>query len=486
MSDTLPSATRSEIHDRSLTVLSELGMAVEHDGARNELERAGATGDGDVVRLPPDLVESCLDDAPSSFTWHARTPDNDLTVGDDSSTPAVTPGAGARYVLHASGDRERATMEDFERLVRLVHVEDALSCIGYDLCSPERFALAGNPGGFADADPGYELLETLLVGSDKPLVGSARTKANARASIEMARIAAGDHGTDEWRPVVLGRVHPRSPRRWNEPLVNGLFEFANASQPLVVGSGAITGASAPKSLAETVVLANAETLFGVVLTQVVNPGTPVVFSFASTYYDPDTGAVAYGSPSSRLFSACGVEMGDYYDLPTRTSGGVTDAKALGEQSGAESMAKLAAAFDSGADIVFNATGLLDTYETISFEKFAFDCERVRDVQSRSENAAAIVDALASDDFSLDALRETEPGQAFADDRDPKSVPDSVQYRPDLSVRGRYDDWVEAGARSELDRASDRVDALLDEYERPPMDEDIRESLRSYVEEHSDG
>ncbi|MEA5386866.1 trimethylamine methyltransferase family protein [Haloarculaceae archaeon H-GB2-1] len=322
----------------------------------------------------------------------------------------------------------------------------------------------------------------MLTHSDKPLVGSARTAANARASIDMASLAVGDETPS--KPVVLGRVHPRSPRRWNEPIVDGLREFAADGQPLIVSSGAIAGASAPVSLSETVVLANAETLFGLVLAQVTNAGTPVLFGYASTHYDPDAGAVAYGGPTSSLLSSIGVRMGQYYDLPARTEGGVTDAKTLGDQSGSESMRKLAGAFDSGADLVFNAAGLLDTYETISPAKFVLDCERIRDLQWSAGTHDTLVDSLASD-VSLDRIRDAAPGDAFTDERDPSSVADAPSVQSETARRGRYTAWEDAGAETAVDRAAARVDDLLEVYERPPVDESVRHTLRDYVDAHAD-
>ncbi|MFB6184911.1 MAG: trimethylamine methyltransferase family protein [Haloarculaceae archaeon] len=478
----LPTAARTAIHDASLTVLSDVGMGVEHDQARRILDDAGATVDGETVTVSPSVVADCLDAAPSSFTWHARNPERTVTVGEGPAV--ITPGMGGRHVWRPGAERRAATMDDFEMLARLTHETDVLSAIGYDLCSPEPYALAGNPGGFEDAAVGYELLAKLIRHSDKPLVGATRSAENARASIEMAAIALGADQSKPSVPAVLGRVHPRSPRLWNEPLVDGLLAYARAGQPLVVGSGAIAGASAPHSLSETVALANAEALFGIVLTQVVAPGTPVAFSYASTYYDRDAETVAYGGPTGSLLSGIGVAMGNHYGVPTRTRGGGTDAKTVDDQAGAESMHLLGDALRSDADIVLNATGLLDTYGTVSPEKFLLDCERIRALRKTDDARDALVSQLVHGSVSLDAIEASDPGEAFTDGRDPDAVADAVTFAPELAVRDRYDEWVAAGSRSALQRASDRVDAVLAEYERPPLADDVDAAIEAYVDEHS--
>lgn len=489
MQRSIPSAARSSVHNRSLELLSNTGMVVEQQAAREMLADAGATVEDTVVLLPPDLVETAIDRAPSSFTWHGRNPARDVSIDASSdadgadSTRAITPGMGARNVLHPDGSREPATMADFERFIKLAHATETITCVGYDICSPKPYALPGDPGGFDRARVGYELLDSLIRLTDKPLVGSARSAADARASIDMAQIGYGS--PDTTKPVVLARVHPRSPRRFNEPIVGGLLEFAGAGQPLVISSGAITGASAPKSLAETVILANAETLFGIVLAQIANPGTPVLYGYASTYYDPDSGALSFGGPTGGLLSAIAVDMGAHYGLPTRIDGGLTDAKILDEQSGSESALQLAGALESDADLILNGVGLLDSYDTISAEKIVLDCERIRAIRSKQRDFDSTIDRLLDPPLSLDVLRDTPPGRVFVDDRDRGNLEDPGTFRSPVAIRGRYEQWQEQGARTIVELAHDRVESRLDSYTQPPLPDEIDQHLREYVRQHDE-
>jgi trimethylamine--corrinoid protein Co-methyltransferase len=476
----LSESGRRRIHERTLELLAEEGMQVEHAEAREELAAAGATIEDEMVRLEPELVEEAVAEAPSSFTWEARDPTKRVEVG--TGDPVVAPTRGARYVKRAGENRRRAMESDFELLVKLVHQEPTVDVVGYDLCSPQGYSLPGNPGGFEQAAVGYELLEGLFTGTDKPILASARRGEEARASLEMAAIAYRDPDLTEH--YVLAVLHTRSPRLWNEPIVAGMLEFVRAGQPLAISSGAIASASGPHSLAETAVLMNAESLFGVVFAQLVNPGTPVVFGHSSTVYDRNAETVTYGTPRGSVFSTVAVEMGDFYDLPVRGNGADTDAKALDDQSGSDSMFHVRGAVQAGADLLLNAVGVLDTHEVVSPEKIVLDAERIRGARAAQDDLEAVLGRLEEDSVSLDTISAAEPGAYFYDGRDPDSLPDASRFEDEMAVRIGHDEWLADGAESLHERANQRVEALLADYERPAIDPEAESRLATYVEEHS--
>lgn len=480
MAKRLTAEGRATVHESSLELLAEDGMQVEHAEAREVLAEAGATVDGEMVRLDREIVESAIETAPSSFTWEARNPENSVTVGEGD--PVVAPTRGARYVKRYGENRRRAMLSDFELLVKVVQEEPTVDVVGYDLCSPKGYSLPGNPGGFDQADVGYELLKELFTGTDKPVVASARRGPEARASLDMAKIAFRDPELSNH--YVLGILHARSPRVFNEPIVAGMLEFARAGQPLAISSGAIASASGPHSLAETAVLMNAESLFGVAFTQLVNPGTPVVYGHSSTVYDRNAETVTYGSPRGSVFSAVSVPMGRFYDLPVRGNGGDTDAKALDDQSGSDSMYHVRGAVQADADLLLNAVGVLDTHEVVSPEKIVLDAERIRGVTAAEADRRATLDRLDQGDISLSTIRDGGPGGVFYDDRDPEDLPDATRFEDEMGVRIRHDDWLADGAASVGERARERVDAYLERYETPPVDPVVEAELAEYVETHS--
>jgi trimethylamine--corrinoid protein Co-methyltransferase len=124
-------------------------------------------------------------------------------------------------------------------------------------------------------------------------------------------------------------------------------------------------------------LANAENLLGITLIQLVNPGNPVIYGIPSSNIDMPYGSLSIGSPESALFASFAGTMGRHYGVPSRGGGALTDAKTVDYQAGFESLLVTAAAVWSGVDVVLYLAGILESYSTISPEKFVLDCELLR-------------------------------------------------------------------------------------------------------------
>ncbi len=447
------------IHEASISILEELGIEVRHARARQLLAAAGAAvGDDDVVRVPRSIVADAVDSAPSRFTLHARNPENDVVVGD--GRPVRAPGYGPSHVHTLDGERRRARLADYERLVKLAQSEDALTCVGYRLCEP------------ADVPRERRHLETLrrsLTLADKPVMASTTGAERARECLELVGIAVGD--PDLGRPYVAGLVNTVPPRSTDEAMLAGLLAYADAGQPPVVTSFTMAGASGPPTVAGSVAQANAETLLGVTLTQLVEPGTPVVYGLSCSPVDDRHGSLSVGSPESALAVPLAAELGRAYGLPTRSGGGLTDAKAVDYQAGFESTFLQAVTAFGGVDFVLHAAGVLESYAAVSPGKFVLDCETLRYLDRFAEGYAVDEDAL-----DLGTLAATEPAGHFLE-----ATPDGRFHDPAIVDKRSHDDWGADGAPSVRERAHDRVRALLESYERPAIEPAVERELEAYVD-----
>jgi trimethylamine--corrinoid protein Co-methyltransferase len=130
-------------------------------------------------------------------------------------------------------------------------------------------------------------------------------------------------------------------------------------------------------MAGALALANAENLLGITLIQLVNPGNPVIYGIPSSNIDMPYGSLSIGSPESALFASFAGTMGRHYGVPSRGGGALTDAKTVDYQAGFESLLVTAAAVWSGVHVVLYLAGVLESYSTISPEKFVLDCELLR-------------------------------------------------------------------------------------------------------------
>jgi trimethylamine--corrinoid protein Co-methyltransferase len=451
------------IHEASMRILGTIGIQCNHDGARAVLRDAGAEADDeDVVTIPRDVVEDSLDTAPAQFTLHARDPEKSLTVGG-GGPPVRAPGYGPPHVYTAADGRRRARLSDYGRLTRLAHTEDAINCTGYSVCEPVDVR---------GPERHFEMLWRSLTLSDQPVMASAHGRERARECLDMVGIAVGDR--DLCRPYVAGLVNTVPPRRLDGEMLAGLLAYAEAGQPLVVSSLTMAGASGPGTLPAALAQANAEALAGITIAQLVNPGTPVVYGIPASNIDTRHGSLSIGSPESALVVTAAAQLGRRYGLPTRAGGGLTDAKTVDYQSGFESALLQAVTDMSGVDYVLHAAGILESYETVSPEKFVLDCETLGYLDRFRQG----IDVSAGR-CRLDRIAAVDPGGHYLDT---EPLGDAGEFhRPAVADKRAHSEWDAGGAKSAFELARDRVESRLAAYERPQMDPGIERDLERYVE-----
>lgn len=448
------------IHEASMHIVADLGIQLDHERARSVFRACGAeVGDDDVVTIPREIIEESLAAAPAEFVLHARNPENDLPVGGDAG-PVRAPGYGPPYIYTLGDGRRRSRLSDYETLTKLAHVEDVINCTGYSVCEPTDIE---------DREKHFAMLKRSLALSDQPVMATARGGTRAQECLDMVGIAVGDR--DLGKPYVAGLVNTVPPRRIDTEMLAGLMAFAEAGQPVLVSSFTMAGASGPETLPASIAQANAETLVGIALAQQINPGTPVVYGVPASNIDTRYGSLSIGSPESALVVAAAAQLGRYYGVPTRAGGGLTDAKGLDYQSGFESMLVQTVTDMAGVDYVLHAAGILESYETVSPEKFVLDCEALRYLDRFRRGFR-----LDPDRLQLDRIAEVEPAGHFLD----AAVEEGEFFHPSVIDKRSHSDWAESGRKSTMERARDRVDRQLENYERPRLEDDIERELEAYV------
>lgn len=460
----LDGADVAAIHDASMHIVEDIGIQLKHEHAQDVLVSNGASvDDEDVVTIPRGLVERCIEQAPSSFTLHARNPDHSVQVGGEGA-PVRAPGFGPSAIRTYAEGRRKATLADYENLVKLAHVEDVITCTGFNVCEP------------VDVDQSAkraEMLKRSLLLSDKPVMGSTEDAAAARRSLELVGIAMDDPGLS--KPCIAGLINTVPPRGIGDDMLGALLAYAEHGQPLVVSSFTMAGASGPADLVASMAQANAENLAGITLTQLVNPGTPVVYGIPSSNIDDRYGTLTIGSPESALFVSFAGQMGRYYDIPSRAGGGLTDGKAVDFQSGVESMFLQSVTESSGIDFVLNAVGILESYSAVSPEKFVLDCEALRYID-RFRDGVTIGDG----GFPFDLMAERGPAGHFLDDHQVTDATNESRLGSGTMDKRSFGEWNDSGARSAFEEAHHQVERHLADYEQPSIESAIERRLEEYV------
>ena len=198
------------------------------------------------------------------------------------------------------------------------------------------------------------------------------------------------------RPVTLGLVNSLSPLGYGSEMLEALLVYARHRQPLVFAALSMAGSTGPITLAGVLVHQTAELLAGIVLAQLISPGTPVILGSTSTNLDMKTGGLAIGGPELSMMIEAHADLCRFYALPSRSGGALTDAHSPDAQAGYESMMSLLTTVNSGIDFVLHAGGILSSYLAFSPEKLVLDDEMCGMVRRFKQGIAVTPETLAYD------------------------------------------------------------------------------------------
>ncbi|MFQ5400576.1 MAG: trimethylamine methyltransferase family protein [Anaerolineae bacterium] len=456
-----------QIHDASMYILEEIGLDFLDDEALDLWAAAGAKADrhGRHVWLDRGLVLELVAQAPAEFTLQARNPAHSLTIGGNHINFA-TVGAAPYYSDLADG-RRPGTLADYQRMVKLaqqcgpVHIVEGLMVEPQDVPVPWR---------------NLEKAYSLLTLSDKTCTTAAHGREVAGDYVNMAAIVYGGLEKIKQQPAFASNVNVNSPLRYDEQMLGALIIYARNGQPLIITPFILAGAMSPITMAAAIAQQNAEALAGIALTQLVNPGTPVVYGGFTTNMDMQTGSPAFGTPEGALALFCGAQLARRYGLPYRGSSGLTTAKTPDAQAAYETQMSLWPAVLAHANIVFHSAGWLESGLVCSLEKFILDVEGL----AMMHRLLAGID-IRDETLALDAMAAVGPGGHHLGTPHTLARFREAFYLPIVSDRQNYESWQQNGGQDAAQRAHQVAQQLLAAYERPSLDTAVNEALRDYVE-----
>jgi trimethylamine--corrinoid protein Co-methyltransferase len=247
------------------------------------------------------------------------------------------------------------------------------------------------------------------------------------------------------------------------------------NQVIVMTPFTLAGAMAPVTLAGALAEQNAEALAGMVLTQVVRPGSPVVYGGFTSNVDMQSGAPAFGTPEYMRTAMVGGQLARRYGVPYRSSN-VSAANAVDAQAAYESVFSLWGAIMGGVNLLMHGAGWMEGGLHAGYEKMIIDAELLGMVEAFLDPVVVDEDTLA-----LDAMREVGPGGHFFGAAHTQSRFRTAFHKPMISDWRNYETWQEAGSPEAPAKANSIWKELLNAYEAPPFDEARREELLAFVD-----
>ncbi|RLV47816.1 trimethylamine methyltransferase [Nocardioides mangrovicus] len=444
-------------------LMTEVGVEFMDDRALELFRKAGQKVEGNTVFLDPDFVLEQVAKAPAEFDIQARNPAHNVHIGGDSMAFGCV--YGPPFVRQGEVRRD-ATMEDFRNFTKLAQSFDVLDSAGGVICEPNDTPLDSRH---------LDMVYALQTLTDKIYMGNVVSGVNAADTIAMSSILFGGREKIEQTPASIQLINCNSPLRWDDRMLEAQFEYSAAAQPVVLTPFILMGAMSPVTIPAALVQQITEALSGIALSQLINPGCPVVFGSFLSNIDMQSGSPTFGTPESGIGLLCTGQIARHFGLPFRTGGGLTSSQTSDAQSGYEALMTMMPTFLAGANWVMHSAGWLEGGLVAGYEKFIVDIEILQMLQAEFT-------PLEIDEGSLafDAHVEVGHGGHFLGSMHTMERFRTCFYRPLLSSSENYERWMRNGANDATARAEKKYTDVLEAYEPPPLDEAIREELEEYV------
>lgn len=453
-----------QIHDTSMRVLEEVGFEVLEDEAFSLFKQAGAEVDEEkrIVKIKESRIQEIISSVPNQVTLYGRDDAYNITLGAGHSYFGT--GGTALFVLdYQTGEKRKADLNDLNEIIRLT---DKLPHIDFML-------LPTYPNEIPVEEVDINRFYAGLKYTQKPIMGGVYTTEGIDKSIQMAEMVAGGEEALRKRPIISMIACSISPLRLDSKYGAFMTRLARKSIPTAVPVEPLCGATAPVTLAGTLVIQNCDGLISVMLTQLANPGAPVLYGSVATSVNMHDVAYLGGPVESGMINAATAQMARYYGFPYYSTAGISDSKTLDAQCGYESCINNLLVGMGGGDFIHDAAGLMEFAMTVSKEKLVMDNEIIGMVKRAVSGIKVNEKTLA-----FDTIKAVGPGGNFVAARHTRRFFKKEHYRPTLTNREKRETWEMQGSQPIDQEAHSIVKTLLAEPEVCYIDEALSKKIKA--------
>lgn len=412
------------------------------------------------------MLVQAIKDAPSKVILYGQDEKNDLHL--EGNRTHLGTGGTVLYALDLeTGEKRKTNTTDVRDIARMV---DFLENVSF-------YVINTYPTNVPDEAADVNRFYWALTNTTKHVMGGMYTMEGLKNSIKIAEEIAGGPEKLRERPFVSFITLMVSPLVMDKLYTDFLIEVVSKGLPLAIPSEPLCGATSPVTLAGTIAINNAESLAGIVLAQLINPGTPVLYGSTSSIMDMKQGFYVAGCIESAMVNAGLAQMAQYYQLPMYGTGGMSDSKINDSQAGYESALTAMTVSLAGCNYIHDAVGLLEMCQVFSYEKMVIDNEIIGNVYRVMKGIEVNNDTLA-----VDVMRDVGPaGHFLAEAHTVKHVRKEF-FIPKVSDRRTRIAWQEDGSPDTNQRAHKMVRDILAEHKPSHIDPQLKQKIRKQFPE----
>lgn len=453
-----------EILSASMEILERIGVKIENEEGFQLLVDGGASSaDGKVVKIPSFMVKGALATAPGRIVLAGRNGRRGLVLEKDRIHFGT--GSDLPFFMDPETGQRRRTL--FDDVVAAAKVVDALPNLDF-------FMSHGLVSDVPEAHYDRHQFLAMLMGTAKPYVITAVDGQGLQDQYDMACLVLGGEREFRQNPLFGIYAEPISPLVHSKTALEKVLIAAKHRIPVVYVPAPSAGGTAPVTMAGVLAGGLADTLAGLVLSQLKNPGTGFVMGGVFTSLDMRTMVFTYGSPELLLLDAALSDIAKYLKIPVFSTSGCTDSKVFDQQAALEAGLSILMAALSGANLIHD-NGYIESGLTGSLEMLVLVDEAVSLVKRMMQGVRVNRESLA-----VDVIERTGIGGQYLQDEHTLEHFKEEIWSPKVLDRQVHDSWEKGGAKTMGERCRERVIDILQSHQpEPVLDEKTVKELKNF-------
>jgi trimethylamine--corrinoid protein Co-methyltransferase len=452
----------SQIHEETLKILFETGVRIDTARGRRFLKQSGAIVDEEthIVRMPRNLVEESIRQAPKDFSLGSRRREQKIPMNRGQC--AVILDGGAIYTFDAeAGIRRPATMDDWYLATRIGDYLDDIDVYW----SVIEGCWGHSPGDIV------AYWKAIFQNFSKHVQDATMTPEESRWMLEVLQVVFGSKEDFKKTLPVSFVLCPASPLIIEADYTDAYLETLEWGIPAAVMTMPLLGLSGPASLISELVLTNCETIAMLCLIESAAPGTPFIYAAAPVIADMHSGRFGSGEVEHSLLGAAVTEIARMYQLPVEASVGGSDQHMPCIQAGYERALNYALPIMARPDLLV-APGLLGGSTIFSPEQLYIDMEIIRRCKRLCQGISS-----STEKWLVEAIASIGPGGNFLKHSSTRTLVRSGElYFSKLGLHGSHENWEKAGSPDLFVEIRQNIRELLSAEQPLPLPESAEREL----------